>query len=490
MNAVQPDIAPRTVTETGSAFPSDFLWGVSTSAYQIEGSADTDGRGPSIWDTFSRRAGAVRNGDNGDIAVDHYRRFAEDVELMARLGVATYRFSLAWPRIQPTGRGPANQLGLDFYERLVDTLLARDITPVVTAYHWDLPQALEDEGGWPNRDTAFRFAEYVGLAADRLGDRIPLWSTLNEPWCSAFLGYASGVHAPGRQEAAASLAAAHHLLLGHGLAVGVLRDRLPADTPVSLVLNPMTVRSASDAPADRDAERRIDGLANRIFLDPVLRGEYPADVQADTAGLTDWSFVQPGDLAEISRPIDMLGVNYYTPMLVAATPDGRPPLRADGHGNSNISPWPAADNVDFLLQPGPRTQTDWTVDATGLYELLMRIHRENPALPLVIAENGAAYDDYVDPIGQVRDPERITYLRDHLGVIRRAIADGVDVRGYFVWSLLDNFEWGHGYSKRFGLVYVDFATQTRIPKDSARWYASAIALNDLPADDTFNGSGL
>lgn len=476
MNAVQPEAAIR--TEQG--FPTGFLWGVSTSAYQIEGAANVDGRGPSIWDTFSRRAGAVRNGDNGDIAVDHYRRFAEDVDLMSRIGVTTYRFSLSWPRIQPTGRGPANPLGLDFYDKLVDALLARGITPVVTMYHWDLPQELEDAGGWPNRDTAYRFAEYAAIVADRFGDRIPLWSTLNEPWCSAFLGYASGVHAPGRQEPAAALTAAHHLLLAHGLAVGVLRDRLPATTAVSIMLNPMTVRSASDDPADRDAERRIDGLANRLFLDPVLRGDYPADVLADTASLTDWSFVRPSDLKEISRPLDMLGVNYYTPMLVAARPAGQPASRSDGHGNSEVAPWPAADDVDFLPQPGPRTQSDWTVDATGLHQLLLRIHRDYPPLPLVVAENGAAYDDYVDPAGQVRDPERISYLRDHLRVIRRAIDDGVDVRGYFVWSLLDNFEWGYGYSKRFGLVYVDFATQTRIPKDSARWYAKAIADNDLP----------
>jgi len=487
MNAVQPDTGQQILTKPATGFPAGFLWGVGTSAYQIEGAADADGRGPSIWDTFSRRAGAVRNGDNGDIAVDHYRRFAEDVELMARIGVSTYRFSLAWPRIQPSGSGPANPLGLDFYERLVDTLLGKGIIPVVTAYHWDLPQELEDAGGWPNRDTAYRFAEYVGMAADRLGDRVPLWSTVNEPWCSAFLGYCSGVHAPGRQEPAASLAAAHHLLLAHGLAVGVLREKLPATSRISPVLNTMTVRSASDEPADRDAERRIDGLANRLFLDAMLRGQYPADVLADTVGLTDWSFVQDSDLAEISRPIDLLGINYYTPMLVAARPDGQAPIRADGHGNSNVSPWPAADNVNFLPQPGPRTQLDWTVDSTGLHELLLRIHRDYPMVPLVVAENGAAYDDYVDPAGRVRDPERIDYLRGHLGMVRRAIAEGVDVRGYFVWSLLDNFEWGYGYSKRFGLVYVDFATQTRILKDSARWYATAIAHNDLPADDTIPG---
>jgi beta-glucosidase len=482
VHTVQPDHAVRPLPAVGGAFPGGFQWGVSTSAYQIEGAAAVDGRGLSIWDTFSRRVGAVRNGDNGDIAVDHYHRFAEDVELMSRIGVTTYRFSLSWPRIQPTGRGPANPCGLDFYDRLVDCLLVKGITPVVTAYHWDLPQELEDVGGWPNRDTAYRLADYVGIAADRLGDRVPMWSAVNEPWCSAFLGYASGVHAPGRQEPAAALAAAHHLLLGHGLSVDVLRELLPIDHSVCLVLNPMTVRSVSDSAADRDAERRIDGLANRLFLDPVLRGEYPADVMADTSALTDWSFVQDGDLAEISRPIDVLGVNYYTPMLVAARKPGEVPIRSDGHGRSDVPPWPAAEDVDFLPPPGPRTHLDWTVDATGLHELLLRIHRENPTLPLVVAENGAAYDDYVDPSGQVRDPERVRYLREHLEVVRRVLAEGIDVRGYFVWSLLDNFEWGHGYSKRFGLVYVDFATQTRILKDSARWYAAAIAHNDLPED--------
>ncbi|HEX3787770.1 MAG TPA: GH1 family beta-glucosidase [Pseudonocardiaceae bacterium] len=477
--SAQPASRPRTV----EGFPAGFRWGAATAAYQIEGAVHEDGRSPSIWDTFSHRPGAVHNADNGDIAADHYHRIAEDVRLMADLGITDYRFSLAWTRIQPTGQGPANQAGLDFYQRLVDALLEHGITPTVTAYHWDLPQDLEDAGGWPNRDTAYRFAEYLGIAATALGDRVSTWTTLNEPWCSAFLGYSSGVHAPGRSEPASSLAAAHHLLLAHGLGVGVLRDILPAGHTVALTLNPSTVRAPTDEPVDQDAVRRIDGLANRLFLDPVLRGEYPADVLADTVSVTDWSFVRQSDLAEISRPIDLLGVNYYTPMLVSARRPGADAVRADGHGASSHSPWPAADDIDFLHPAGRRTRMDWAVDGTGLHQLLVRLGRDYPGIPMMITENGAAYDDYVDPTGRVRDPERISYLREHLGAVRSAIGDGVDVRGYFVWSLLDNFEWAYGYSKRFGIVYVDFATQRRIPKDSARWYAAAAAANELPVQD-------
>ncbi|MEU0660383.1 GH1 family beta-glucosidase [Streptomyces lavendulocolor] len=453
---------------TELTFPARFRWGTATAAYQIEGAADEDGRTPSIWDTFSRTPGKVRNGDTGDIAADHYHRMAEDVALMKDLGVTDYRFSVAWPRVQPTGRGPAVQKGLDFYRRLTDELLSADIRPVLTLYHWDLPQELEDAGGWPHRETAERFAEYAGLVADALGDRVPTWTTLNEPWCAAFLGYASGVHAPGRTDAAASLRAAHHLNLAHGRAVQVLRAALPASAEVSLTLNLHAVRPLSDSAGDREAARRIDALGNRVFLDPVFHGRLPADLVEDTAALTDWSFVRDGDLEVTSAPVDSLGINYYSPTVVAAGTSETP------------SPWPGAErHVRFVPAPGPRTAMDWPVDPEGLYGLLTRLRDELPGTPLMVTENGAAYDDYADPSGEVHDPERVAYLDGHLAAVHRALADGVDVRGYFLWSLLDNFEWAYGYGKRFGIVHVDFASQRRTPKDSARWYADVIARGGL-----------
>ncbi|MFJ1600436.1 GH1 family beta-glucosidase [Streptomyces sp. NPDC088261] len=450
-------------------FPAGFLWGTATAAYQIEGAAQDDGRTPSIWDVYSRTPGKVRNGDTGDIATDHYHRWREDIAIMADLGVGAYRFSVSWPRVQPGGRGPASAKGLDFYRRLADGLLDKGIRPVVTLYHWDLPQELEDAGGWPERDTAFRFAEYAGIVADALGDRVGSWTTLNEPWCSAFLGYGSGVHAPGRTDPADALRAAHHLNLGHGLAVQALRERLPATAQVSVTLNLHHVRPLTDSPADVDAARRIDGTANRIFTGPMLEGAYPADVLADTATVTDWSFVQDGDTALIHQPLDFLGVNYYSPTLVSHH-TGPAAHRSDGHGASEHSPWPGADEVAFHQTPGERTAMGWTIDPEGLYELLLRVKRDHPGLPMMITENGAAFDDYAGPDGEVRDPERIAYLRGHLAAVHRAIDAGADVRGYFLWSLLDNFEWAYGYGKRFGMVYVDYATQRRIPKSSAHWY--------------------
>ncbi|HEX5569196.1 MAG TPA: GH1 family beta-glucosidase [Streptomyces sp.] len=477
-------LAPRTVqpaetAPTARAFPPGFLWGTATAAYQIEGAADTDGRTPSIWDTYCRTPGKVRNGDTGDIATDHYHRWREDIAIMSGLGVGAYRFSVSWPRVQPTGHGPASQKGLDFYRRLVDGLLEADIQPVLTLYHWDLPQHLEDAGGWPERATAERFAQYAALVADALGDRVRTWTTLNEPWCSAFLGYGSGVHAPGRTDQVAALRAAHHLNLGHGLAVQALRDRLPAGAKVSVTLNLHHVRSLTDGPADTDAARRIDGVANRVFTGPMLRGEYPADVLEDTGHLTDWSFVRDGDTTAIHQPLDFLGVNYYSPTLVSAS-SGPGTHRDDGHGASEHSPWPGGEDVAFHRPPGPTTAMGWAVDPSGMYELLLRLRDDFPALPLVITENGMACDDYVNPEGRVNDPDRISYLHGHLRAVRRAIADGADVRGYFLWSLLDNFEWAHGYGKRFGAVYVDYATGRRIPKASARWYAEVARTGTLP----------
>ncbi|MFE7168399.1 GH1 family beta-glucosidase [Streptomyces sp. NPDC057616] len=460
-------------------FPDGFLWGSATASYQIEGATAEDGRTPSIWDTYARTPGRVRNGDTGDIATDHYHRWREDVALMAELGLGAYRFSLAWPRVQPTGRGPAVQKGLDFYRRLVDELLAKGITPVATLYHWDLPQELEDAGGWPERVTAERFAEYAAIAADALGDRVKTWTTLNEPWCSAFLGYGSGVHAPGRTDPVAALRAAHHLNLGHGLAVQALRAALPSNAQCSVTLNFHEVRPLTGSDADTDAARRIDALANRVFTGPMLQGAYPEDLLKDTAALTDWSFVHEGDLEQIHQPLDFLGINYYTPTLVSEA-DGSGTHNADGHGRSTHSPWPGADLVAFHQPPGDTTAMGWAVDPSGLYDLLSRLSTAFPDLPLVITENGAAFDDYANPSGQVDDPDRIAYVRGHLAAVHQAIKDGADVRGYFLWSLLDNFEWGYGYSKRFGAVYVDYPTGTRIPKASARWYAQIARTGILP----------
>ncbi|MEW2130231.1 GH1 family beta-glucosidase [Streptomyces sp. NPDC005435] len=482
-----PDSSPTASPVTSSAaaspvtFPPGFLWGAATSAYQIEGAVREGGRTPSIWDTFSHTPGKTAGGETGDTAVDHYHRYRDDVALMADLGLGAYRFSVSWPRVQPTGRGPAVQIGLDFYRRLVDELLEKGIQPAVTLYHWDLPQELEDAGGWPERDTAHRFAEYAQLVGEALGDRVENWITLNEPWCSAFLGYGSGVHAPGRTDPVASLKAAHHLNLAHGLGASALRAAMPARNKVAVSLNSAVVRPLSQSPADLAAARRIDDLANGVFHGPLLRGAYPDSLLKATSRLTDWSFVLDGDLRAANAPLDALGLNYYSPALVSAAEGELKGPRADGHGASEHSPWPAADDVLFHQTPGERTEMGWTVDPSGLYDLLMRYTREAPGLPLYITENGAAYDDKPDADGRVHDPERVAYLHGHLSAVRRALADGADVRGYYLWSLLDNFEWSYGYEKRFGAVYVDYATLERTPKSSARWYAEVARTSALPA---------
>jgi beta-glucosidase len=456
------------------AFPPGFWWGAGTAAYQIEGSVAADGRTPSIWDTFCATPGKVAGGESGAVANDHYRRYEQDIALMAELGLSSYRFSVSWPRVQPGGTGRVNPAGLGFYDRLVDTLLGYGIRPALTLYHWDLPQELEDRGGWAARDTAYRFGEYAGLVADRLGDRVELWTTLNEPWCSAFLGYASGEHAPGRTDPADALAAVHHLLLAHGLGVQAVRARIPG-ARTSIVLNLGAARSVSADPADRDATRRVDGLMNRIFLDPLLRGRYPVDVQADTAGITSWPFVHEGDLAVISTPIDALGVNYYAPLLTGSRD------AVDASAESAPSAWPGCEGVAFHRAPGPVTDMDWTVDPTGLRDILVRLARSYGNLPLFVTENGAAYADQVGPDGRVRDPDRIAYLDAHLAAMHEALAEGADLRGYFVWSLLDNFEWAYGYAKHFGIVHVDYATQKRTWKDSAHWYREVIGRGGIPA---------
>ncbi|WP_328900277.1 MULTISPECIES: GH1 family beta-glucosidase [unclassified Streptomyces] len=488
MTAVRPDIAPKPVPEATTTFPTGFVWGAATAAYQVEGAAAEDGRTPSIWDTFSRTPGKVRNGDTGDIAADHYHRYRDDVALMKQLGLKAYRFSISWSRVQPTGRGPAVQRGLDFYRKLVDELLEAGITPVATLYHWDLPQELEDAGGWPERATAERFADYTAIMAGALGDRVGTWTTFNEPWCSAFLGYGSGVHAPGRTEAASALRAAHHLNLAHGRAIEVLRGQLPAAAQTSVTLNLHQVRPLTPSPEDVDAARRIDAVGNRVFTGPMLHGAYPEDLLADTAHVVDWSkLVRAGDLEAIARPVDVLGINYYTPTLVSTPDRAGSGSGNDVHGASDHSPWPGSEHIAFHLADGkPTTAMNWSIDPNGLYNLLMDVAREHPGIPLMVTENGAAFDDYVSPEGRVQDPERIAYLHGHLDAVQRAVADGADVRGYFLWSLMDNFEWAYGYSKRFGAVYVDYASQRRIPKASAHWYADVIRRHALPPLEDVN----
>jgi beta-glucosidase len=458
------------------ALPAEFVWAAATAAYQIEGAVGEDGRGRSIWDTFSHTPGRTRSGDTGDVAADHYHRWREDVALMGTLGLGAYRFSIGWPRVQPGGSGPLEPRGVAFYDRLVDALLAAGIAPVATLYHWDLPQELEDAGGWPARDTAARFADYAAAIGAALGDRVQTWTTLNEPWCAAFLGYASGVHAPGLTSPAAALAAAHHLNLAHGSALSALREAAP-NARLSVTLNVHLVRAAG--PDDGEAARRVDAVGNRIFLGPMLGSGYPEDLVADTSAITNWSFVRDGDETTIAAAdaggIDVLGVNYYTPTVVRQW-DGRSPrLTRHGHGSAEHSPFVGCGDVEFVPQPGPHTEMGWAIDATGLSELLLRLHRAYPELPLMVTENGAAFDDQVGADGRVHDQARIDYLRDHIDAVTAAAAAGSDVRGYFVWSLMDNFEWAHGYSKRFGIVHVDYESQTRTWKDSAYWYRDLIS---------------
>ncbi len=460
--------------ELTCAFPPGFVWGTATAAYQIEGGADEDGRGPSIWDTFSHTPGRVDGGDTGDVACDHYHRRREDVALMAELGLPAYRLSLSWPRLLPGGRDEVNPAGLAFYDRLVDDLLDHGITPLVTLYHWDLPQELQDAGGWPERTTVERFAEYAHAAGSALGDRVTQWLTLNEPMCSAFLGYGSGEHAPGHTDPAEALAAHHHLLLAHGDAVAALREEVP-DAQVGITLNLQAVRPATDSAADRDAARRIDGLGYRLFMDPLREGRYPQDVLADTRAATDWSFVRDGDLERIAAPIDMLGVNYYQGATVSA---GGYASDAEPKRHGPLA-WPCAEDVVFHPTAGRTTAMGWEVDPGTLYDMLVRLAKENPGLPLLITENGAAYDDAPGPDGIVQDTERIRYLDEHLRAVHRAIEADIDLRGYFLWSLMDNFEWAYGYAKRFGIVHVDYATQRRTPKASARWYAEVIRRGGL-----------
>ena len=450
-------------------FPPGFLWGTATSAFQVEGAHDVDGRVPSIWDEFCTVPGAIEGGDDGRLGVDHYHRYREDIALMAELGLNSYRFSVSWPRVLDGDR--VNQAGVDFYSRLVDELLAAGIEPWLTLYHWDLPVTLP--GGWTNRDTAYRFADYATMLHDRLGDRVPTWTTLNEPWCSSFLSYAAGEHAPGHTDPTEAVRAMHHLLLGHGLATQALRSAGAGRLGITLNFSP--VLPASEDPADLSVARRIDGTANRAFIHPIFTGGYPADVRADLDPWWDQDLVADGDLAAISTPIDVLGVNYYATSMVRAAREDDPTGPFTVRGRRRDTPHVAAPDAVVVDRGLPRTAMDWEVEADGLRRLLLWLHRDytGPAgIPLVVTENGAAYpDDHLGPDGAVADADRIGYLRDHLAAVHAAIAEGADVRGYLEWSLLDNFEWAWGYGRRFGIVAVDAALD-RIPKASAAWYGA------------------
>ncbi|MFD6045438.1 GH1 family beta-glucosidase [Streptomyces koyangensis] len=436
-----------------SGLPADFTWGVATAAYQIEGAVAEDGRAPSIWDTFSHTPGKVAGGDTGDVACDHYHRWPEDLALMKRLGVDSYRLSIAWPRVHPRGDGPVNEAGLAFYDRLVDALLEAGITPNVTLYHWDLPQALQDRGGWPARETAEHFAAYASTVAERLGDRVSRWATLNEPLCSAWIGHLEGTMAPGLRDIDAAVKASYHLLLGHGLAAQAVRAASP-HAKIGIVNNLSTVHAASDSEADQAAARRMDGHTNRWWLDPVHGRGFPADMR-EVYGVDLPE--RPGDLDTIAQRLDWIGLNYYFPAVVADDPDAPHP------------------HIRTVRREGvPRTGMDWEIEAGGLEELLLRLTREYGAHSIHVTENGSAFPDTVAPDGSVHDPERTAYLQDHLAACARAARAGAPVDGYYAWSLLDNFEWAYGYDKRFGLVHVDYPTQRRTMKTSGHAYARLI----------------
>lgn len=455
-------------------FPPGFIWGSASAAYQVEGAASADGRGVSVWDTFAHTAGNVRGGDTGDIACDSYHRYPEDIALMAELGLNSYRLSVSWPRVQPGGRGPANQRGLDYYKKLLDELAARDITAAVTLYHWDLPQELQDVGGWAARDTAKRFADYTDIVAGALGERVERWITVNEPQVVASHGYRSGEHAPGLRDPAAAAAATHYLLLAHGLATGVLRAALSsAKVGIALDLHPVRLLGQTRPEMLEQAALITDANANGLFLEPLLQGSYPA--RASTELLPPDSAIAAGDMAVIGQPIDFLGINYYASSYLKA---GDP---TDLRRNESPSRWSLPGVVEYSPDWLERTAMGWIVDADGLYDLLTRLSKDAPGLPLLITENGCAAEDYVNPGGLVVDPERVRYLHQHLAAAARAIDDGVNLAGYYVWSLLDNFEWGCGYQKRFGIIFVDFGTQHRILKSSARFFADVVRANAVPA---------
>lgn len=436
-----------------NALPADFTWGVATAAYQIEGAVAEDGRSPSIWDTFSHTPGKVDGGDTGDVACDHYHRVPEDIGLIRRLGADAYRFSIAWPRVVPGGDGPVNKAGLDFYDRLVDGLLEAGVTPFATLYHWDLPQVLQDRGGWTVRETSEHFAAYASHVVERLGDRVKDWATLNEPLCSAWIGHLEGRMAPGLTDLTAAVRASYHLHLAHGLAVRAIRAA-SSDARVGIVNNLSPIEPASGSEADLAAARRADGHINRWWLDPILGRGYPQDMVEEYGVELP---IHPGDLEAIAARLDWLGLNYYFRQIVTADPDGTAP------------------HARQVPVPGARlTHMDWEVHAEGLEQLLLRLTEEYGVARIYVTENGSAYEDVVAADGSVHDPERVRYLEEHLAACARAVAEGAPLAGYFAWSLMDNFEWAYGYDKRFGLVHVDYATQRRTVKSSGLRYAELV----------------
>jgi beta-glucosidase len=447
---------PATPAVRRSEFPARFLFGAATASYQIEGAVAEDGRGKSIWDTFSHTPGKVKNGDHGDVACDHYHRWEQDLDLMKALGLGAYRFSVAWPRVFPQGRGAVNEKGLDFYDRLLDGLLARGISPHVTLYHWDLPQALQDEGGWMQRETAYALADYARVVAQRLGDRVASWATHNEPFCAAFLGHAWGKHAPGIRDDESALVVTHHLLLSHGLAVQAVRDVLPG-ARIGLVNNPAPIHPASDRPEDAAAALRMDVFRNRLFHDPVFGRGYPRELEA-RPGRSDRfeRAVRPGDLQILAQPLDFIGVNYYNRHVVAHAP---------GEGHLELR---------FVKTSEPHTSIGWEVWPDGLREILVRIHREWKPKALLVTENGAAFEDAPGPGDRVEDEDRRRYLETHLAACRDALREGVPLEGYFVWTLADNFEWAEGYANRFGIVRMAAPGGARVVKASGEWYSRFI----------------
>jgi beta-glucosidase len=462
------DGPPRGAVKRGSQFPAAFLWGAATSSYQIEGAVNEDGRGPSVWDTFSHTPGKVQDGDTGDVACDFYHRYPQDIELLANLGLNAFRFSIAWSRVQPDGRGPVNQPGLDFYKSLVATLRDHGIRPAITLHHWDLPQALEDAGGWPRRDTAERFAEFAQIIAAALGDTDALWMTLNEPQQVVHQGYRVGTHAPGHTDEALAAAATHHLLLAHGLALRALRATLPGGGTVGIAIDMHTVRAVGDDA--RELAATIDAEKNRIFFDPIVHGRYPQHAREQM--LPPAALIEAGDMELIRAPIDFLGLNYYSPVYVK-------PLDADATGVVD----PVGVAAGYKPPHLELSSMGWLIEPDGLLELLVTVNKETPdGLPLYVTENGCGGPDFIDPQGKVDDFDRVRYLDAHLRAAQRAIAQGVPLAGYFVWSLLDNFEWAHGYEARFGIVYVDYETQRRVAKRSASFYGETALANALPLE--------
>jgi beta-glucosidase len=431
-------------------FPDAFVWGAATAAYQIEGAWNTDGKGESIWDRFSHTAGTIAGGDTGDVACDHFHRYKEDVQLMRRLGLGAYRFSISWPRVLPDGRGSPNGAGLDFYRRLVDELLTTGIQPFITLYHWDLPQALQEQGGWVQRDTAQAFADFAALMVRQLGDRVRFWTTFNEPKVVMLNGYREGSHPPGVRDLRTADLVGHHLLLAHGLAVQAMRAAM-GNLQLGIVLNQYGTHPAEDTEAAAAAAEQAWATDETFFLDPLFKASYPPAIVPRMEKIS--SAIQAGDLSVMAQPLDFLGLNFYFRLLV------------DARGR--------------VVRPrsGEFTEMGWEVHPEGLRQLLGRLQAEYPLPPLYITENGAAFHDEVSADGQVKDPRRVEYIRRHLIQLWLAMQDGVDLRGYFVWSLLDNFEWTLGYSKRFGIVRVDYSTQQRTIKDSGHWYSGVIAAN-------------